>query len=249
VADPGADGRPPAGAPAPEVVADRLTAVRRRIETAGGDPTAVKVVAVTKGFGPAAVAVAVSVGVTDVGENYAQELSAKAAALPPEVEEAVRWHFLGAVQRNKVRALAPLVACWQGVARETEGREIARRRPGSAVLVEMDASGVPGRPGCPPEQVAALVRGLASCDVQVRGLMTVAPREPAGARAAFRLLRGLADELGLPERSMGMSDDLEAAVAEGSTMVRVGRALFGERPPRDAEGAGPEGDRGAPSGR
>jgi PLP dependent protein len=230
-------------------VADRLAAVRRRIEVAGGDPGAVKVVAVTKGFGPGAVAAAVSAGVTDVGENYAQELSAKAAALPQQLREAVRWHFLGAVQRNKVRSLAPLVACWQGVARETEGREIARRRPGSAVLVEVDASGVPGRPGCPPEQVAALVGGLASTDLDVCGLMTVAPRDQAGARAAFRLVRELADELGLPERSMGMSDDLEAAVAEGSTMVRVGRALFGERPPRNGEGAGPQPDQGAPSGR
>jgi len=161
----------------------------------------------------------------------------------------VRWHFLGAVQRNKVRSLAPLVTCWQGVARATEGREIARRRPGSAVLVEVDASGVPGRPGCPPGQVAALVADLVSCDLLVCGLMTVAPRDRAGARAAFRLVRELADELGLPERSMGMSDDLEAAVAEGSTMVRVGRALFGERPPRNGEGAGPQPDQGAPSGR
>ncbi len=247
--DGSAGGAPSGGAPGTGEVVSRLAAVRRRIEAAGGDAAAVRVVAVTKGFGPAAVAAAVAAGLADVGENYAQELSAKVAALTPTTASAVRWHFLGAVQRNKVRSLAPLVSCWQGVAREAEGQEIARRRPGSTVLVEVDSTGAPGRPGCPPERVAVLAGELASCGLEVRGLMTVAPRDPGRARAAFRLVRGLADELGLPERSMGMSDDLEAAVAEGSTMVRVGRALFGDRPPRSPGGGGREAQRGAPPGR
>ncbi|MHB1585006.1 MAG: YggS family pyridoxal phosphate enzyme [Acidimicrobiales bacterium] len=206
-----------------------LAAARRRIELAGGDLGAVRVVAVTKGFGVEAVEAASAVGLADVGENYAQELLAKHRALPAEAA-GLRWHFLGAVQRNKVRVLAPLVDCWHSVAREVEGVEIARRRPGATVLVELDAAGTPGRNGCRPHDVERLVGALQGLDLVVAGLMTVAPQAPEGARAAFRTLRRLADRLSLPERSMGMSGDLELAVAEGTTMVRLGTALFGRRP-------------------
>ncbi len=216
--------------------------MRERIAVAGGDPTAVRVVAVTKGFGADAVRAALRAGLGDVGENYAQELLAKDEAVrtarrgdssdESPVEPEVRWHFLGAVQRNKVAALAPVVSCWQAVARAVEGEAIARRRPGAVVLVEVDTTEDPGRNGCSPEQVPALVAELRAAHLDVRGLMTVGPTDPEGARRAFRSVRALADELGLPERSMGMSDDLELAVVEGSTMVRVGRALFGDRPAR-----------------
>ncbi len=206
-------------------VARRLTAVRRRIERAGGDPTRVRVVGVTKGFGPDAVRAARQAGLTDLGENYAAELVAKAAA----VDDAVVWHFLGAVQRNKVPVLAPLVGLWQSVAREVEGARIGRCAPGAKVLVQVDTTGLPGRNGCPPSGVPELVRRLGELGLDVRGLMTVAAPGEAAARAAFESVARLADGLELEERSMGMSDDLEVAVAAGSTMVRVGRALFGER--------------------
>ncbi len=140
------------------------------------------------------------------------------------------WHFLGAVQRNKVAQLAPLVALWQSVARETEGVRIARLAPGAAVLVQVDTTGLPGRNGCSPAAAPELVDRLQELGLDVRGLMTVAAPGPAAARASFETVRHLADDLELKERSMGMSEDLEAAVAAGSTMVRVGRALFGERP-------------------
>lgn len=238
-------GRPaPSAGPAGDLaaaVAVRLAGIGRRIESAGGDPGAVRVVAVTKGFGPEAVGAAMRTGLVDVGENYAQELLAKAAAFPPVdgvpragTAAGLRWHFLGAVQRNKVRALAPVVGCWQSVARAVEGEAVARHRPGAAVLVEVDATGQPGRNGCRSAEVPALARHLAGLGLDLRGLMVVAPIGPDAARAAFRTVRDLADRLGLPERSMGMSDDLELAVAEGSTMVRLGRALFGDRPPRTA---------------
>jgi pyridoxal phosphate enzyme (YggS family) len=213
-------------------VAARLEAARRRIEAAGGDPEAVRVVAVTKGFGPEAVSAAAAAGLVDIGENYAQELTAKAAAVAPLTEATVRWHFLGALQRNKVRSLAPLVSLWQSVARLEEGIEISRRAPGAEVLVEVDTSGVAGRNGCTPGETPGLVSELAGLDLAVRGLMTVAPQDPDAAAASFRTVRSLADQLGLVERSMGMSDDMESAVTEGSTMVRLGRALFGDRPPR-----------------
>jgi uncharacterized pyridoxal phosphate-containing UPF0001 family protein len=135
-----------------------------------------------------------------------------------------------------VRAVAPWVYCWQSVARAVEGEAIARVRPGARVLVEVDTTGVAGRNGCPPDAVPALVLDLASLGLGVDGLMTVAPPALGEAPAAFATVASLADRLGLPVRSMGMTQDLEAAVAAGTTMVRVGRALFGERPPRAGRG-------------
>jgi uncharacterized pyridoxal phosphate-containing UPF0001 family protein len=190
----------------------------------------VRILAVTKGFGPEAVRAAREVGLTELGENYAAELEHKAPG-----PEGTHWHFLGAVQRNKVRALAPLVSVWQGVARVAEGERIATYAPGATVLVQIDCTGEAGRNGVTPDEAPSLVERLTALDLHVAGLMTVAP-QGAGAPAAFAQVTRLADRLGLPERSMGMTDDLDAAVAAGSTMVRIGRALFGDRPPR---GAGP----------
>ena len=214
---------------ASDEVARRLTAVRSRIERAGGDPARIRIVGVTKGFGPEVVRAASGAGLGDLGENYAAELVAKAAAAAGA--GATVWHFLGAVQRNKVQTLAPIVGLWQSVARTAEGARIARFAPGAGVLVQVDATGLPGRNGCPPAEVGELVRRLADLGLDVKGLMTVAAPGPAATREAFTAVGRLADQLGLEERSMGMSDDLEAAVAAGTTMVRVGRALFGERPP------------------
>ncbi len=211
------------------LVAGRLAAVRARIEAAGGDPSRVRVVAVTKGFGPEHVEAARAAGLGDVGENYAAELLAKQAAVP---DPGLSWHFLGAVQRNKVARLAPVVSWWHGVTRVEEGVAVARRRRDAKLLVEVDVTGLPGRRGCAPGAVADLVRSLGDQGVPVAGLMAVgAPGASGRTREGFALVRRLADELSLPERSMGMSDDLELAVAEGSTLVRVGRALFGGRPP------------------
>ncbi len=189
-------------------------------------------VAVTKGFGPRAVHAARQAGLTDLGENYAGELVRKAAADLDDPE--VVWHFLGAVQRNKVAQLAPLVGVWQSVARAAEGERIARFAPGARVLVQVETTGLAGRNGCSPAEAGELVTRLGDLGLDVRGLMTVAAPAEAAAKEAFVTLGRLADRLGLEERSMGMTDDLEAAVAAGSTMVRIGRALFGARPPATA---------------
>jgi uncharacterized pyridoxal phosphate-containing UPF0001 family protein len=211
------------------VVAERLAAVRERIDRAGGGRP-VAVVAVTKGFGVDAVEAALALGLVEVGENYAQELLGKAGEL---TAGAPRWHFLGRLQRNKVRHLAGVVAVWQSVDRMELVDEIARRDPGARVLVQANLSGEPQKGGAPLAEVAALVARGRESGLAVEGLMGVAPAGPAeGARAGFRDLVALADRLGLPERSIGMSTDLEVAVEEGATMVRVGRGLFGPRPPR-----------------
>jgi pyridoxal phosphate enzyme (YggS family) len=207
-------------------LARRVADLRRRIEAAGGDPDGVRVVGVTKGFDATAVDAAVGAGLRDLGESYAQELVVK-AAVPSAAD--VRWHWVGRLQRNKVRQVAAHIALWHSVDRAELGAEIARRAPGAAVLAQVNTSGEATKGGCPPEGTAALVADLRAEGLDVRGLMTVAAIGPEGAASSFRLLRTLADDLGLPERSMGMSDDLEEAVAEGATLVRVGTALFGPR--------------------
>lgn len=214
-------------------VTGRLAAVRARIEAAGRAPDDVVVVAVTKGFGIEAVEAANAAGIVDVGENYPQELEAKVGEASENPGR--RWHFLGHVQRNKVRSIAAAVHLWQGLDRVSAGEEIARRAPGARVLVQvrLDAggSGGPARNGCDPDDVPELVERLDNLGLDVRGLMAVGPAGPPElARPGFRKVSALADRLGLVERSMGMTDDLGVAVEEGSTMVRVGRGLFGERP-------------------
>ncbi len=204
-----------------------MAAVRDRIADAGGAGR-VRLVAVTKGFGPDVVAAAVAAGVDDVAESYAQELVAKAAVVAPP-----RWHFVGRLQANKVRALAGTVDLWQSVDRPRLVDELARRAPGARVLVQVDVTGEPSKGGCPPDEAPALVERAAAAGLEPAGLMAVGPLgSPEEARPGFRALVALADRLGLAERSMGMSADLEVAVQEGATMVRVGTALFGSRPPR-----------------
>jgi pyridoxal phosphate enzyme (YggS family) len=188
----------------------------------------VEILAVTKGFGPDALAAAASVGLRSVGENYAQELLGKADAV---ASLGLAVHFIGQLQSNKVRQLAPVVAVWETVDRLRLVDEIARRAPGATVLVQVDATGEPGKGGCPVSDVAGLVRAATSAGLVVDGLMTVGPTHggPDAARPVFRAVRHLADDLGLVTCSMGMSGDLEVAVEEGSTRIRIGTALFGSR--------------------
>lgn len=211
-------------------VGEGLAHVRERIVAAGGDLAAVRIVAVTKGFGPEALDAARANDALDVGENYAQEAVAKLAALGDDAA-ALRLHFIGHLQSNKVKLLAPHVALWQTVDRPSVVDAVARHAPGAAVLVQVNVSDEPQKGGCAPGDAAALVDAAAGRGLTVRGLMTVGRTgTPAEARPGFALLRSLCDRMGLPVCSMGMTDDLDIAVAEGATMVRVGSALFGMRP-------------------
>jgi pyridoxal phosphate enzyme (YggS family) len=213
-------------------VAERLALIRSRIELAlgPGADRQVDIVAVTKSFGSEAYQAAAAVGLAKVGENYAQELVAKHAELP----EGLAVHFIGQLQTNKVRLVAPCVDVYESVDRPSLATEIARRAPGAAVLVQVDTSGELGKGGCAPSDVPALVAYCRDLGLEVLGLMTVGPTTggPEAARPGFRRVRRLVDDLGLSVCSMGMSDDLEVAVEEGSTQVRVGSALFGARPTR-----------------
>ena len=212
-------------------LADRLAAVWQRIEAAGGDRERVRLIAVTKGFGADVVREALALGLHDLGESYAQELAAKVVEVPHDGPVAPRWHFIGRIQTNKVRLVAPYVTLWHGVDRRAAGAEIAKRSPGAAVLVQVNATGEATKAGCAPEELPRLLDELRSLGLYVRGLMTMAPAgEREVARRAFAKVREMADFHGLEEVSMGMSGDLDVAVEEGATMVRVGAALFGPRP-------------------
>lgn len=207
-------------------LSEKLATVRAEIVRRAPDRE-VTLVAVTKGH-PAAVArAAYDEGLRILGENYAQDLLAKA----PELPEDVQWHFIGRLQRNKVRALAGHVALWQSVDRPSLAKEIAKRAPGAAVLIQPNLSGDPSKGGCPRDETEALVADATERGLDVRGLMGVGIFGDREATAdAFGWLIATADRLALPVRSIGMTDDLDLALDAGSTMVRVGRSLFGERP-------------------
>ncbi len=210
-----------------ELVAARAAGVRRRI--AELTDRKVTLVAVTKGHPPEVAAAALAAGCTDLGESYAQELVPKAELLAV-AEVPPRWHFIGRLQSNKVRTLAPVVHMWHTIDRASVAAEVAKRAPGAAVLVQLDLAGLPGRGGCDPAAVPDLVRRCVDLGLEVRGLMGVGvPGPPEDSRPGFRLLDRMATELGIEERSMGMSGDMDVAVEEGSTIVRVGTALVGPR--------------------
>lgn len=215
-------------------VAARLEETRARIAAAGGGPD-VKVLAVTKAFGSEVIDIAVAAGCDAIGENYAQELIAKHDAIAAHPQLGV--HFIGQLQTNKVRQLAGLVSVYETVDRAKLAREIAKRAPRAAVMIQVDTSvltgdDAAGKGGCPIADLDALVDTVNALELDLRGLMTVGPTEggPDSARPGFVAVRAAVDRLGLAECSMGMSGDLEVAVECGSTEVRVGTALFGSRP-------------------
>lgn len=202
------------------VVRDRLRELTDRRVT---------LVAVTKSFGADAILAAARARCDAIGENYAQELLEKAHAVP----EGLEVHFIGHLQSNKVRLLSGVVDVWETVDRVSLVSEIARRcgNAGARVLVQVNTTGEASKGGCAPTDAAGLVAAARSSGLVVEGLMTIGPTggDEQQCREAFRLLRGLADDLGLAECSMGMSDDWEIAVEEGATIVRLGSALFGSR--------------------
>lgn len=217
-------------------VAERLAEIRGRIERAGGYPGAIRIIGVTKTFGPESALAGLLAGLTELGENYADELIRKAAVLAGVAPAQPAWHFIGAIQRNKIARLAGIVGCWQTVSRLVEAEAIATRARDEqpSVFVEVNVAGDPNRPGCEPAAVPGLVASIAATGLIVSGLMAVGPFE--GDRdttsRAFAEVARLRAELRLGELSIGMSGDLEEAVRAGTTMVRIGTALFGPRDQR-----------------
>jgi len=224
------------------MIAERLAEVRARIDAAaraaGRDPASVRLVAVSKTHPASAIREAYAAGQRDFGESYAQELRDKAEELADLAD--LRFHFIGHLQTNKAKYVAKAASFVHSVdgeelARELDKRARAAGRPVLPVLLEVNAGIEAQKGGVPASEVRALVdvvRALPS--LELRGLMTMPPFGDLGiARKVFEDLVRLRDALGgaaaLPELSMGMSDDLDVAVAAGATMVRVGTAIFGAR--------------------
>jgi len=218
-------------------IAENLQAVKSRIaaaaRAAGREPGAVTLLAVSKTHAPALVRQAYAAGQRAFGENYVQEAldkMAQLAGLPLE------WHLVGPLQSNKTRAVAERFGWVHTVDREKVARRLSEQRPAGMaplnVLVQVNASGEASKSGVAPADVAALAAAIAAMgNLRLRGLMAIP--EPGAPQSRFReigeLFQGLQGELGLDTLSLGMSDDMEAAIAAGSTMVRVGTAIFGAR--------------------
>ncbi len=208
---------------------------------AGRDPADVTLVVVAKTFPADRVLEAVRAGALDIGENYVQELTAKRTAL---AGEPVRWHFIGHLQRNKVRQVVPWVAMIHAVDSESLARAIDEKAHAAGrmadILIEVNTTGESTKFGVAPGAVLPLVRRLGELvSIRLAGLMTIGPflPDPEGSRPMFRQLRELRDqvrELGqanapMHHLSMGMTGDFEVAIEEGATLVRIGTAVFGPR--------------------
>jgi PLP dependent protein len=211
-------------------IAERWAEVDERVVAAaarsGRDPSAVRIVAATKTVPVEPIRELVAAGCGHLGENRAQELLAKAPKLADGPR--VTWHFIGPVQRNKVNALASWVEWWHTVDRPALVTALGTRVPGATVLLEVNLAGEPQKAGCEPAGVARLADSARGAGLDVVGLMAIPPH-PADPRRWFAALAALAAREGLSELSMGMSEDFETAIEEGSTIVRLGRVLFGPR--------------------
>jgi hypothetical protein len=222
-------------------VANRLARVRARITAAAlrseRDPSDVRLIAVSKGMPAARVDAAIDAGVEDIGENRIQE----AADKQREVRNAARWHLIGHLQTNKAARAAALFDFVHSVDSLRVADALSTHRPPGrdpiGVLLEVELTGLPTRYGVAESDVEAVVQQLVNVPaIHLMGLMTIAPfsDDPEDARASFVRLRHIRDHMehatgwALPELSMGMSNDFEIAIEEGATMVRVGRAIFGE---------------------
>lgn len=215
-----------------------LSRIREAALAAGRDPAAVTLLAVAKMQPAESMRLAATAGVTDFGENYLQEALAHMDLL---ADLELRWHFIGGIQSNKTRAMAERFDWVHSVDRLSIARRLSEQRPfHSAPLnlcIQVELVPEPNKGGVEPGEVARLAEAVAALPrIRLRGLMCVPPPQPgpAAERAVFARLRTLLEELNaaghqLDTLSMGMSADLESAIAEGATMVRVGTALFGAR--------------------
>jgi pyridoxal phosphate enzyme (YggS family) len=217
-----------------ENLTDRLNAVRERIaraaERARRDPAGILLLAVTKVFPAETLREAYDLGLRDFGENYVQEFEGKAPQLA-DLKDA-RYHFIGHLQSNKVKKAAELFHVVQTV----DSAKVARRLNESPhpieAMLEVKLSHEEAKSGADPAELPELIAAVRACaNLRLLGLMTMPPwsDDPEASRGYFRSLHQLAEQHGLPQLSMGMSHDLETAIEEGSTCVRVGTALFGRR--------------------
>jgi pyridoxal phosphate enzyme (YggS family) len=210
-----------------DAVAERLSGVRHDIDALGrGD---VRIVAVTKALPVETLAVAHEVGLRDIGENYAQELVSKFELIDPDT----RIHFIGRIQRNKVKKIVDRVDQWHSVARPEILHEIGKRKADASVLLQINPTNDPSKDGVGAQDIESMLETAEAAGVTVDGLMTIGVHGDAEAtRAAFSEVDTLCQQWGLHDRSMGMSGDYRDALEAGATILRLGSVLFGPRPQR-----------------
>ena len=209
-------------------VLERLARVSARIAATGRNPDEVAIVAVTKGFGVDVCRQAIAAGLHVLGENRVQEALPKMEAI-----DQARWHLIGHLQTNKVKRAAGRFALIQTVDSVRLAEAIARQAPGQAVLVEVNIARESQKSGVPPDQALDLIKTVSTL-LDLQGLMGMGPStgDPTPVFDELRMLHDQAEQRvgkGLPVLSMGMSGDFEAALVAGSTMLRLGQALFGPR--------------------
>ncbi len=228
--------------PNASMIAENVENIRRRValacKTAGRKPEDVSLIAVTKTWNSEMVQAVVQAGIVEVGENYVQEMLEKYEALG---STDIRWHFIGHLQTNKVKYIAPWVYLIHAVDSAALGKEISKRALQAGrtipVLIEVNTSGEESKYGVTPEAVIPLAQELSKVtNIALEGLMTIGPflPDPEESRPAFRKLKELQKKLQdhgftAPHLSMGMTNDFEVAIQEGATIVRVGTAIFGKR--------------------
>lgn len=222
-------------------IRDNVQALRQRIDRAaskaGRDPDEIAIVAVAKTFPAAVIEEAIASGIKIIGENRVQEAKEKHGAIGDRVE----WHMVGHLQTNKVKEALNIFSMIQSLDSTRLAEEIEKRAAeGVACLLEVNTSKEKTKFGVAPDEVFDLCERLAQCKkIDVQGLMTIGPgwavQDPEASRPCFRVLRELQEELAqefdrpFPVLSMGMTSDFEVAIEEGSTMIRVGTAIFGPR--------------------
>lgn len=212
-----------------EVVARMATAAGR----VGRDPASITLVAVSKAKLVSDIEAVYDLGHRDFGENRAQEMAEKAAVLPTDI----RWHFVGALQTNKTRLVRPITSLLHSMDRESLAAAWAKGNDlPPPVLLQVNTGREPQKSGVMPQDAGTTLERILAMGLVVRGLMAIPPisDDPGEQRPHFELLRTLRDDLArdhpsVVELSMGMTDDFEVAVEEGSSIIRVGRAIFGER--------------------
>ena len=225
-------------------VRENILRIRERVAAAaaraGRDPAGVRLMGVTKTVGDDRILQAIEAGIDIIGENYVQEARRKIELMGKNAE----WHFIGHLQTNKAKYAVRLFDMIHSVNRMSLAEELNRRAAAAGVvcrvLIEVNLGGEESKSGAPPEKAPALIRAVAQmANLSIRGLMTMAPwyDDPEKARPCFAGLRSIRDRIAaenipnvtMRELSMGMTDDFEVAIEEGATLVRVGRAIFGQR--------------------
>tara|TARA_Y100000768_G_scaffold342632_1_gene287842 strand:+ start:289 stop:942 length:654 start_codon:yes stop_codon:yes gene_type:complete len=209
-----------------EQMRERLEQINEIINAKAQNPVAL--IGVTKGFTHEEVNIASDLGIKNFGENYAQELLRKSTLVDAEIS----WHYIGQLQSNKIKKVSHLVDVWHSVTSLKLSREIHKRNDQAKILLQVSLMGPSNSKGFEVEALPEVISELRDEKIDISGLMTMGvPGDMVATRVVFERLRKLADTFELPECSMGMSDDFEIALESGSSMIRVGSAIFGNRRP------------------